>query len=93
MNLSTPAVKRLIPTLLGLLLLAVCSGAWSQQPAQPDPAPASAPDREKSATATDEQAAQETPPPTAPVTETSPFDYQASEEISQDLSVSFPVDI
>tara|TARA_R110002110_G_scaffold405241_1_gene624252 strand:+ start:88673 stop:88906 length:234 start_codon:yes stop_codon:yes gene_type:complete len=25
--------------------------------------------------------------------ETSPFDYEASEEISEDLSVSFPVDI
>ena len=31
-----------------------------------------------------------TPPP---VSNDSPFDYEASEEISQDLSVSFPVDI
>jgi len=29
----------------------------------------------------------------APVSNDSPFDYEASEEISQDLSVSFPVDI
>ncbi len=29
----------------------------------------------------------------APANNDSPFDYEASEEISQDLSVSFPVDI
>lgn len=28
-----------------------------------------------------------------PATASSPFDYQASEKISEDLSVSFPVDI
>ena len=31
--------------------------------------------------------------PASPVNNDSPFDYEASEEISQDLSVSFPVDI
>ncbi len=30
---------------------------------------------------------------TDPINDDSPFDYEASEEISQDLSVSFPVDI
>ena len=32
-------------------------------------------------------------PPTPASGEDSPFDYQSSEEISEDLSVSFPVDI
>ncbi len=91
MNLSTPAVKPLIPTLLGLLLLAVCCGAWSQQPVQADPA--SGTEKPATANATDNQAGEEAPPPVPSVNETSPFDYQASEEISQDLSVSFPVDI
>jgi hypothetical protein len=41
---------------------------------------------------------QETPPADKPVTapatnNDSPFDYRSSEEISEDLSVSFPVDI
>ena len=32
-------------------------------------------------------------PETDEVAETSPFDYRSSEQISEDLSVSFPVDI
>jgi hypothetical protein len=32
-------------------------------------------------------------PEAAPARDDSPYDYQASEEISEDLSVSFPVDI
>lgn len=32
-------------------------------------------------------------PSTEPESEGSPFDYRASEQISEDLSVSFPVDI
>jgi hypothetical protein len=34
-----------------------------------------------------------TPPPAPPASDDSPYDYRASEEISEDLSVSFPVDI
>ena len=33
------------------------------------------------------------PPPARSGSEDSPYDYKASEEISEDLSVSFPVDI
>jgi hypothetical protein len=33
------------------------------------------------------------PAPTREPNEDSPYDYRASEEISEDLSVSFPVDI
>ncbi len=44
-----------------------------------------------------DSAAQARPAATAPAPEPSekndPFDYEASEEISEDLSVSFPVDI
>jgi hypothetical protein len=40
------------------------------------------------------QAAPDTEPPVdAPDDDASPFDYESSEEISRDLSVSFPVDI
>lgn len=35
----------------------------------------------------------EPPAAAAPAGEESPFDYESSEEISEDLSVSFPVDI
>jgi hypothetical protein len=58
------------------------------------------------ALAQEEDAAQSTPEPTAdteevtagdsgaePRRDESPFDYEASEQISEDLSVSFPVDI
>ena len=43
-----------------------------------------------------EQATDEAPAPAReapPARDDSPYDYQASEEISEDLSVSFPVDI
>ena len=56
--------------------------------------------------AQDAQEAPEPPPPAAeeaadgepstagdPAGDASPFDYEASEQISEDLSVSFPVDI
>ena len=38
-------------------------------------------------------AQQDTTPEPEPPEENDPFDYEASEEISEDLSVSFPVDI
>jgi len=57
--------------------------------AQEAPAPAE-PDTSKDTSATAEPAG-DAPAP-AERTE-SPFDYKSSEEISEDLSVSFPVDI
>ncbi len=48
-------------------------------------------------TPTEQQAPEKDTPPPAPDTgaqaDQSPFDYQSSEEISEDRSVSYPVDI
>jgi len=41
----------------------------------------------------EDSARQDTTPEPEPPEENDPFDYEASEEISEDLSVSFPVDI
>ena len=41
----------------------------------------------------EQPAAPSAPAPTKKETDTDPFDYEASEQISEDLSVSFPVDI
>jgi len=46
-----------------------------------------------SATELPEPASPSTTASEPPATANSPFDYQASEKISEDLSVSFPVDI
>ena len=48
-------------------------------------------DTQKSQAENKPAAAPATPPPAA--SNDSPFDYRSSEEISEDLSVSFPVDI
>lgn len=70
---------KLRPALLLLMLLAT-GLARAQDPADPNtPTAANAP------------AAAEAPAPRQQ--DDSPFDYQASEQISEDLSVSFPVDI
>ena len=54
------------------------------QPTPQSPAPATDKTKNSGSTA-------KTPGPSAP--QDSPFDYESSEEISKDLSVSFPVDI
>jgi len=72
-----------VPILAASLLLALLTGfgATAQQPATPaDPA-----EKEEASTPA-------TAPPDAQ-TQLPPDDYQASEQISEDLSVSFPVDI
>jgi hypothetical protein len=49
---------------------------------------------EPPATERDEPPVQDKPPPAPPPeADDSPFDYKSSEKISEDLSVSFPVDI
>ncbi len=53
--------------------------------------PLAAQDAEPEEPETDEPKAEETAAPARPVS--SPFEYEASEQISEDLSVSFPVDI
>lgn len=43
--------------------------------------------------AADTRRAEETTPEPAQASDEDPFDYEATEQISEDLSVSFPVDI
>jgi hypothetical protein len=77
-------------TYRGLLLLALLAltGA-NAQPVTPVEEPA--PD---TGAAVDSAADKAVPgEPEAPGDERSPFDYEPSEQISEDLSVSFPVDI
>lgn len=63
--------------------------AWSQEPEVEPETP-----RAQSEAATESAATDGAQPgPAAPEEETSPFDYEATEQISEDLSVSFPVDI
>lgn len=68
-----------------LLVLLYNSGSHAQEapeaqePASQEPA--------------DKQAAEEVPPEPAKSSDEDPFDYEATEQISEDLSVSFPVDI
>lgn len=79
--------KRPVGGLCLTLLLAalpLASPLAQDAPAQPPPAPAEeAPDA----------ADADTGPAAASGQDDSAFDYEASEQISEDLSVSFPVDI
>jgi hypothetical protein len=82
------------PLALALLVTLSVAGAvtWAQQPGAPA-AETSAPVK-----ATVEEPNTATPAaraPEQPIADDngSPYDYQSSEEISEDLSVSFPVDI
>ena len=74
------------------LLLLAMTATWAL--AQEEPGATESPPEQ---TPTESGAAPPTPEPTpedaATGNETSPFDYRASEQISEDLSVSFPVDI
>ena len=69
------------------LLAQTAAGPQAEKPAQPVP--------EKTAPAKQEPAAPEKAPTKTPsgAGKDSPFDYQSSEEISEDVPVSFPVDI
>jgi len=73
---------RHLPILLAILLLSLAA-ARAQEAADPNQQPA------ETAPATPAEPATKAPPNK----EDSPFDYEASEQISEDLSVSFPVDI
>ncbi len=72
--------SRVPATFAAALLLG--HGAFAQQPAE-DP---NQPPRETTSTSPGPSAASRG-------ADTDPFDYEASEQISEDLSVSFPVDI
>jgi len=88
---------------LSLLLLILCGGAWSLAAQQDPPAeplkkvPATSPQTSDKPPTTPPAATDITTSsdPTAPDegVDIAPFDYESSEKISEDLSVSFPVDI
>ncbi len=82
-------LKRTITLLL--VTLALCGTVqtiWAQDAAVETAQPKA---NTKESEAPQKAAAEKITPATA--SNDSPFDYEASEEISQDLSVSFPVDI
>ena len=85
--------KRLVPAVVALLVTA--SAAWSQPATEADSeAATSSPQQDPGADADNradngDAAADTTPPQTG----RPPGDYRPSEQISEDLSVSFPVDI
>lgn len=82
---------RIAPLLLALLLGA---GPLLAQQDTTDTGSASAPDQESA-----NKSGASPPPPSEPAPQSqgsrsnSPFDYRSSEEISEDVPVSFPVDI
>ena len=84
---STTAQWRSI--FLALFFAGIGVAAWSQEdPDKGEAEPEAAPAAKQTTT---KPAADKKPSPSN--NNNSPFDYQASEEISQDLSVSWPVDI
>lgn len=82
---------KLRATLLAAILLCF-SGARGQDTAAPEPDAAPATQAEKPSGAADDEPLT-APPPTTKATGPSPDSFKPSEEISEDLSVSFPVDI
>ncbi|HKK22642.1 MAG TPA: hypothetical protein VJ947_03065 [Pseudohaliea sp.] len=93
--------KALASLLFSLLLVAPAVAAAPPDGAAPSPRLGtgnSDSSRREGAPPTGEGASEDAPPaqgaqPADSADDGSPFDYQASEEISEDLSVSFPVDI
>jgi len=95
--------QRLAIVLLTLLLGSGTLTLWAQQeqhePVEPvPPEQRETQDAENTpVTASEEADAEDTPATTSAEADVdnspSPFDYQSSEKISEDLSVSFPVDI
>lgn len=89
----TETIRRALPVLALILALAVAAPParlWAQQ--EPEPAGTES-SGEAPASTQETQSEQDEPPPATGEDPPSPFDYEASEEISEDLSVSFPVDI
>jgi len=83
-----PRIPVSLPFVFTLLLLAVPSTAVNAQRAQPPEGAAQEALPIEAAAQPDADAAAEAPDTARP-----PDDYEASEQISEDLSVSFPVDI
>ena len=88
------------PTLFALLLI-FAPIPWAQEPAPAQQEPAAEPsETENAAEQGNAPTSQTSTNPARDQTDTqgsadrgSPFEYEASEQISEDLSVSFPVDI
>ena len=92
MNSNSGKIWGAAAVLLTALLL---GSAISSRAQQVESEPADAPAVKQIDDQADKQE-QETPPAAAESSagaDQSPFDYQSSEQISEDLSVSFPVDI
>ena len=85
MSLNKSPVNRTLHALLVLILCSASTASWSQDSQEPD--------TDSKTTDAQEQGANADTPEPQVTNESSPSDYQASEEISQDLSVSFPADI
>jgi hypothetical protein len=85
---TRPTSALVLGMIMSLALLESAPAAHAQA-AQSGTAETTAPEQDP---AQQEEASPEAPEPDAK-TERSPFDYRSSEEISEDLSVSFPVDI
>lgn len=85
--------QRLAITLLTLLLGGSVLTLSAQQDQQEPIEPVSSGQEETRDAENNAAALEETEADEETDTETSPFDYQSSEKISEDLSVSFPVDI
>jgi hypothetical protein len=77
------------------LLLAALLGPAPASVAQGEPAQPEAATAAEEVAGAPEQQQKDDPDPVQPAADDkdSPFDYRSSEEISEDLSVSFPVDI
>ena len=82
-------IRTLLP---GLLLASVAALAQEQAPA-PEETPASGAAGKEIPAEADNTVASEGPAEPASAPRQAPEDYRPSEEISEDLSVSFPVDI
>ncbi len=77
----------IVVPLRALLSALLCGLLAVQQPALAQQSPDDETEQESGSTAAEPE------PPEEPPENNDPFDYEASEEISEDLSVSFPVDI
>ncbi|MDZ7783021.1 MAG: hypothetical protein U5K56_08875 [Halioglobus sp.] len=75
---------------LVLAVAALPAPLWAQQDEKPTATESS---EEAVKTPEETQSEPDASPPESAEDPPSPFDYEASEEISEDLSVSFPVDI
>ena len=78
------------------LLMLAMAATWTlaqEAPATAEPPPPHTRAESGEATQAPEPAPASAEDEAATIDDTSPFDYRASEQISEDLSVSFPVDI